>query len=88
QLSPSKRARVVSLRKRGVSFPDIGKELKCDPSTACRTYHRRRRKENFYAITPGRGRPKRLDAHDQRVACRMIRSGEAQTAADVQHDRF
>ncbi|KAJ7020438.1 hypothetical protein C8F04DRAFT_974301, partial [Mycena alexandri] len=35
-----------------------------------------------------RGRPKRLDAHDRRIACRMIRSGEAQTAADVQRDRF
>ncbi|KAJ7698524.1 hypothetical protein B0H16DRAFT_1236531, partial [Mycena metata] len=43
---------------------------------------------DLYAITPGWGRPKRLDAHDRRIACRMIRSGVAQTAADVRHNQF
>ncbi|KAJ7456339.1 hypothetical protein B0H11DRAFT_1819058 [Mycena galericulata] len=88
QLSPSNRARVVSVRRHGFTFGKIAEELHCDRSTACRTYHKRHEKENFYDITPGRGRPNRLDSHERCIARRMIKSGQAQTAADVQRARF
>jgi transposase len=88
QLTPTKRARVVTLKNNGHSFAEIGEELHCDPSTAYRTYRKRTEKENYYDITPGRGHPKRLDTADRRIACRLIESGKAQTAADVQRDHF
>ncbi|KAJ7844227.1 hypothetical protein B0H14DRAFT_2310820, partial [Mycena olivaceomarginata] len=76
QLPPSKRASVASLRNNGFSFTKIAEELNCDWSTACRTYHKRQENNDFYVITPGRGRPKRLDAAERRIASRMIKSGQ------------
>lgn len=88
QLSPTKRARVISLRKRGEKFQDIADELHCHKSSAIRAWQRYHEKENFYAVTPGRGRPRCLEPYERRKACQMIRSGQSATAADVQRDRF
>ena len=88
QLSPTKRARAVALRKAGLSFQQIAEELGCHKSSASRTWHRYHRKEIFYAKTPGRGRPKALDAYEHCKACRLIRSGQFDTATAVQHDHF
>jgi transposase len=88
QLTPTKRAHVVTLKNYGRLFTKIGEELHCHPSTVYHTYQKWAEKENYYDITPGRGRPKCLDASDRRIACHLIKSGQAQTAADIQRDQF
>jgi transposase len=88
QLSPTKKARVVSLRREQFTFAQIGMHLGINASSACHAWHKYNERENFYAKTPGRGRPRLLGIREHRKACWLIRSGRAETAADVQRDRF
>lgn len=88
QLTPTKKARVITLRQEDHSFDEIAERIGCSKSTAYRTWDKYHEKENYYHKTPGRGRPKALDTHDRRIACRLIRSGQSDTAADVQRDHF
>ena len=80
KLTPTRRARICTLHEARKTFHEIG----CDPSNACRNYAKYHDNHDFYAVEPGRGRPPALTVQEEREACRMIRSGHAQTAADVQ----
>lgn len=75
-LTPTKRARVCVYREQGCSYHKIGLLLGCHPSTAKRAYDKFKDQRDFYRPIPNRGRPKLLDPADQRIACRLVRSGK------------
>lgn len=86
--SPTRRARIVALRKKGETYREIGEELHLNPSTALRLFKKYGPTEDFYAETPKSGRPHKLSEADVRLAARMIVKGEASTATKVQEQQF
>lgn len=87
-LTPTKKARVVSLVEAGVHKQKIADELDCDLSTVYRIYHKYHEKRDFYSITPGKGRPRKLDDHDISFGIRKIYGCAARNATDLQRQFF
>lgn len=86
--TPTKRARIVTLRNRGLKFAEISNELGLHPSTVSRNYRKFHKKRDFYRKTGGGGRPRLLTPRDLRHAERLIISGEARDGSDVRRLLF
>lgn len=86
--TPTKRARVIALRKTGQTYREIGLELHLCASTAQRIFKKYGPTEDFYYEEPKSGRPHKLTDADVRLAARMIIKGEASTAKEVQEQEF
>ena len=88
-LTPTKRARVCMLRDLDdETFESIGSLMGIDQSTASRTYRKYGQKYNFYDEPKRTGRPKKFTAADRRKAVKMIDSGAATDATDLQRRAF
>lgn len=87
-LTPTKRARVCTLRDAGMTFREIRNILGGSVSSVHDVYSKYHEDRDFYATVPNRGRKPILTPLDCRFAARLIRSGKCTTAANVQHRYF
>lgn len=88
QLSPSKKSVIWELHCSGKSNSDIARKYHRHPSTIANVIDKMDQYRNPYYKVPGRGRPRKLDAHDDLQMVRAIRSGNYRDAADVHRDMF
>ena len=59
--TPTKRARIVTLKNQGVSSTETAKELGGSKSQVNCLYQKWKGRTQFYGKTPGRGRKPKLD---------------------------
>lgn len=86
--TPTKRARIVQMHDRGMTFNDIARDLGLHPSTVSRNYAKFHKKHDYYRKTGAGGRPRLLNARDLRHAEQEIVSGHARDGADVHRQLF
>jgi len=89
--TPTKKARIMQLRKQGWKFKDIGNEIGLESSVVSRNYNKLIKKgphPDLYHHEPIPGRPKIITPHAERRAVRLITSGECRDATDVQRVLF
>jgi hypothetical protein len=86
--SPTKRARVVTLKREGKTNQEIAEETGLSRSTIIRTFNQFKDRTNFYYQKPKVGRPRKMTESDARVAARMLASTKARDANDVRKKRF
>ncbi len=87
-ITPTKAARICTLLQDGHTCTEISHVIGCSRSTVCKTGHKYKGKENYYARIEGRGRPRKMDDADVKFAVRKIRSHDCRTAVDVQRQYF
>ncbi|KAF5345989.1 hypothetical protein D9757_007778 [Collybiopsis confluens] len=85
--TPTKRARIVTLKDRGVSSAEIAQELGGSKSQVNRLYRKWKGKKDFYGKTSGRGRKPKLNPRDVRYAERLLRNNKASDVMELR-DRF
>ena len=86
--SPTKKARVVELRKDGLTFDQIGARLNIDRSTASRIHARYGKTLDFYSVKYKSGRPHKLTEQDVRLGARLLAKTVAKDAVDLQRQAF
>ncbi|KAH8814456.1 hypothetical protein DL96DRAFT_1752631, partial [Flagelloscypha sp. PMI_526] len=85
--SPTKRARIVTMKKAGVKNSKIQAEVSGSVSQINRLHRKWKNQTQFYGKTPGRGRPRALSEQDiRRIAC-LLHTGKAESVRDV-NQRF
>ncbi|RXW12442.1 hypothetical protein EST38_g13411 [Candolleomyces aberdarensis] len=91
-LTPTKRAKICMMKKAGYPNASIKAALigRTDVTnrTIQRVYNRYGEKENFYDVAPKSGRPRKLTAHDARVAIRHLRNSSARNATELRQLYF
>jgi len=89
--TPTKKARIIQLRKQGWKFRDIGADIGLERSVVSRNYNKLVKKggePDFYHTEAIPGRPKVITPHGERRAERLIKSGECRDATDIQRVLF
>jgi transposase len=86
--SPTKRARIVLLKKQGVPELEIAKRYDVDRSTVNRIFHKYVENGDFYHVKPKTGRPRKFVSQDVRIAVRMLASTQAHDVTDLQRKHF
>ena len=89
--TPTKKARIYTLRQAGLKFLDIGHILNMKESTVSRNFcalQKQGDNPNFYLRKPIPGRPRVITPHAERRATRLILSGECSDATDVKRVLF
>ncbi|PBK82620.1 hypothetical protein ARMGADRAFT_946245, partial [Armillaria gallica] len=87
-ITPTKAARICTLLQDGHTCTEISHVIGCSHSTVCKTGHKYKGKENYYAHIEGRGRPRKMDDADVKFAVQKICSHDCRTAVDVQWQYF
>jgi transposase len=82
ELSPTERAAIYEARKSGISLRELARQYDCSPRTIALTVQRFEAHGNSesYART---GRPKKLNASQQRYLVLMIKRNPKMTWADI-----
>jgi hypothetical protein len=86
--SPTKKARIILLKRQGVSDSEIAQRYSVDRSTVNRIFHRYAENPDFYQVKPKSGRPRKFMTNDVRVAVQMLVSTQAHDVMDLQRQRF
>ena len=86
--SPTKIARIVTLREEGKTIHDIAERVGKDPSTVSRIAREYPKRPDFYSVKVKSGRPRKMTEADTRYCARALAKVEVKTAADVQRKIF
>ncbi|KAF8640327.1 hypothetical protein AX16_010222 [Volvariella volvacea WC 439] len=89
--SPETKAQVVAYKSQGLTNRPIAALLGIHPSTVsriCRRYQNAKTAEDYEHVEPKTGRPSKLTARDVRRATRLLSSGKAENATDLQRKFF
>ncbi|KAJ3735635.1 hypothetical protein DFJ43DRAFT_990775, partial [Lentinula guzmanii] len=86
--TPTKRARIVTLKDQGVSSAKIAQEFGGSKSQVNRLYQKWKQKSSFYDKTPGQGRKPKLNPQDVCHAERLLQNGKASDVIDLRNRFF
>ena len=86
--SPTKIARIITLREQGKTIHDIAERVGKDPSTVSRLAREYPKCPDFYSVKVKTGRPRKMTEADTRYCARALAKVEVKTAADVQRKIF
>jgi transposase len=86
--SPTKKARIILLKKQGVPDSKIAERYSIDRSTVNRIFHKYTENNDFYDVKPKSGRPRKFTTDDVRIAVRMLARTQAHDVADLQRQQF
>ncbi|KAK7015347.1 hypothetical protein R3P38DRAFT_3570789 [Favolaschia claudopus] len=86
--SATKKSAIVALKEAGWSNRDVAEKENVAPSTVSRINARYEPTHNFDEKTPRQGRPRKIDERDIRKALRLLSSGKAKNASDLQRKYF
>ena len=82
--SPTKKARIVHMKKSGVSDPTIATKFGIHRTTVTRIFKQYAKTEDFYSIKPKQGHPRKLTSAEVRYGVRMLASTNAHDVSDLQ----
>lgn len=86
--TPTKLAKLSLMKQKGDTNTEISEELGISVRAVQYNWKRMQQTSNPYAKRPYKGRKRRFTPRKLRRAARMIRSGEARDASDVQRQAF
>ncbi|KAK7059257.1 hypothetical protein R3P38DRAFT_3167528 [Favolaschia claudopus] len=86
--SATKKSAIVALKEAGWSNRDVAEKENVAPSTVSRINARYGPTHDFDAKTPRQGRPRKINERDVPKALRLLSSGKAKNASDLQRKYF
>lgn len=87
-LTPTKKACAWQYHCDGISNAGIARRMGRDSSTIDRLINRMTQNPDPYYRPPGRGRPRKLNGRNLRLARRKIESGEVASSAELKRKYF
>ena len=82
--SPTKKARIVQMKKSGLSDPIIATKFGIHRTTVARIFKQYSKTEDYYSIKPKQGRPRKLTSAEVRYGVRMLAATNAHDVSDLQ----